>query len=279
MRRVIPVLVAALVCAALPGTGRAAPTSVVAADRIQVPSLDGVDSLTARGRVEEARETLTAWWDARFQDASPLQRQRALWLRGKLTVDPGMARRDYLRLVLEYPGGPHSADALLRLGQAEHGAGRMAAAGRYFEQLLRDYPDSPHRLEARRWLDENRESVARARADAAPATEEPSTPADAPDPAATPTETPAAGGASSGSLSVQLGAFSSEERAGELVRAIRAEGFDDARMVRLGGGRLVRVRAGRFSDREDAEALRDRLRDAGFEAVVVTDADAEEPLP
>ena len=49
-------------------------------------------------------------------------RQRGLWLRAILTVDPLMAGLDFQRLVLEYPGGAHSDEALLRLGfgTAEH---------------------------------------------------------------------------------------------------------------------------------------------------------------
>lgn len=294
MSRVIAVLVAALAWLALPGAGGATVSFAVRADAVQVPSLERIDSLTARGRVEAAREMLTAWWDARFEGAPPLERQRALWLRGKLTVDPGMARRDYLRLILEYPGGPHSADALLRLGQTEHGAGRMAAAGRYFEQLLRDYPDSPHRLEARRWLDENRAAVARARAEAprgpperarqgpddgAGRAEPPSSDAGAPEPEPSGGDPPATSPASAGPISVQLGAFSSEERARELTREVRAEGVDGLRLVRVGDSPLTRVRAGRFPDREAAEALRAQLRDAGFDAVIVTDTDGERPVP
>ena len=248
----------------------------------QVPPLDRVDSLTARGDVEAARAALTSWWEARIDDASPLERQRGIWLRGKLTVDPGMARRDYLRLVLEYPGGPHSADALLRLAQMEHAAGRTLDAARHFQQLLRDYPESPHRLEARRWLDEHRDAVSRARAEARSADSggartEPRSPTPGDD-----VETDG-GSASSddrgGPVSVQVGAFSSEERARDLVERAEAEGIDGLRLVRVDGSRLVRVRAGRFPDRGAATSLRNRIESAGFDATIVTDGDEESMVP
>lgn len=232
----------------------------------QAPSLDRVDSLMAQGDVPAARQVLSSWWDARFDDAPSLERQKALWLRGKLTVDAGMARRDYLRLVLEHPGGPHSADALLRLAQAEHAAGRILEASRYHERLLRDYPDSPHRLEARRWLDENREAVSRARTDSPSSSPGPS---DAPTPAAT----------ESLPVTIQLGAFSSEERARELMGRAEDEGIEGVRMVRVAGSRLLRVRAGRFPNRSAAAGVRARIRNLGFDAAVVTDADEERMVP
>jgi hypothetical protein len=79
-------------------------------------SLDQVESLMSEGRIIQAREVLMAWLDSRLSSASREDRQRGIWLRGRLTVDPSMAEVDFRRLVLEYPGGPYSAAALLRLG-------------------------------------------------------------------------------------------------------------------------------------------------------------------
>lgn len=232
-------------------------------------ALDRVASLTAEGRVSQARSALLEWWDRRWDAADSAERQRGLWLRGILTVDPSIARRDFTRLVLEHPGGPHSADALLRLAQSDAVAGRPLAASRRYEQLLREYPNSPHRLEARRWLDEHREEVARARAERAPSSEpgaEDSAPAEA-------------GPPESGSVTVQLGAFSGLERARVLLRTARSEGIEDLRVVRVDGSGLIRVRAGRFPSREAASDLRSRVEEQGFEAAIVTDADREEPIP
>lgn len=286
----------------------------------QEPGLDTVASLSAEGRVSEARGALQSWWDARWPEASDRERQRALWLRGNLAVDPSAARRDYTRLALEHPGGRHSADALLRLAQGEDVAGRVTTAARHYQQLLREYPDSPHRLEARRWLDEHREEVARAReegraraeertaaepapeeapaapdeeelapdeASAAPAEEEPAREEEpaAPDEEradAADEEEPAAeetGGGGGGTVSVQLGAFSSVERARTFVRSARDEGITGLRLVRVQGSDLIRVRAGRFPSRESASSLRSRIEERGFSTAVVTDADQESPVP
>lgn len=248
----------------------------------QVPSLDQVDSLTARGEVVAARSALTSWWEARFEEAGPVERQTGLWLRGKLTVDPGMARRDYLRLVLEYPGGPHSADALLRLAHMEHAAGRMLDAAGHFEQLLRDYPESPHRLEARRWMEANREAVSRARA-ASRSADAGGDPVEIRPPTVDDDVGDRSGSASSapgaGPVSVQLGAFSSEARARDLVERAEAQGIDGLRLVRVEGSRLFRVRTGRFPDRSAATSLRSRIEGLGFDARIVTDGEEESMVP
>jgi hypothetical protein len=83
--------------------------------RAQV-SLDVVDSLALAGRADEARTTLESWWQSERAGSSRRDRQRGLWLRALLTVDPRMAGLDFQRLVLEYPGGSHSDEAMLRLG-------------------------------------------------------------------------------------------------------------------------------------------------------------------
>lgn len=257
----------------------------VAPAAAQESALDEVEALVASGRVDSARERLLAWWESGREQSEGVERQRALWLRGRLTVDPGMARRDYMRLVLEHPGGPYSAVALQRLAQGADAEGRHAAAADYYERILREYPESPHRLEARRWLEENRQVVARARDERAAARREAAAERAAPERAAP--ETAASEGADTageeagsapGPVAVQLGAFSSEERARSVLEAARSEGFDRLRLVRTPESDLVRVRAGRFPDREAADALRTRLQERGFDAVVVTDASRERAI-
>lgn len=274
--------------------------------------LDGVEELIVAGRTAEARDALEAWWESRREAAEGEEWQRALWLRAKLTVDPSLARIDYTRLVLEHPGGPYSAGALLRLGQAAAAEGTPSEAARLFEQLLRDYPESPHRLEARRWLDRHPDSVpggstvagggedadageddrARDSADAREGTE-----ADGDGEASEPASTRAATGGEpaadsaperggtdpepgvAGRFSVQLGAFSTGERARVFLRRARERGVEDLRLVRVRGSDLVRVRAGHFDRPEAAAALRERLRGLGLETAIVENADEEEVLP
>jgi len=224
-------------------------------------SLAEVESLAAQGRIMEARETLETWWTGRFSAASRADRERGIWLRGKLTVDPSMAEMDYRRLVLEFPGGPYTDDALFRLGLAAELRGDLREASSSFESLLRDYPASPRVPEARAWL----------RAHAGSLEALPSAPSD---------PTAAGGGAGGqarpeGEFAVQLGAFRSLDGAGSLVERLREAGHD-ARLVRTPGNDLAKVRVGRFSSREAAEALARELRAQGFEVTLVMDAGSEE---
>lgn len=245
----------------------------------QEPSLDAVEERIDRGRISGARDALQTWWEESREGAPSEDRQRALWLRARLTVDPSLARVDYTRLALEHPGGPYSAGALLRLGQAAAAAGRPAEATRHFEQLLRDYPESPHRLEARRWLDRNRASISGLPEGDGAESEPPPTASAEPTPDGAPDGDPeAADRGAGGPYAVQLGAFSTPERAGRFVRSARARGVEGLRIVRVDGSDLVRVRAGAFARRDGAEALRDRFRERGVEAAVVEDADAEQRL-
>ena len=57
-------------------------------------------------------------------------------------MDPAQAQLDYRRLVIEYPGGPYSDQALLRIAQAEFAAGDSAAAARDVQRIGREYPGS-----------------------------------------------------------------------------------------------------------------------------------------
>ena len=76
---------------------------------------------------------------------------------------------------------------------------------------------------------------------------------------------------------VQVGAFESEERARSLLAAVNASGFD-ARIVRVPGSPLVRVRIGAFPDRTGAAELMSRVRRRGHEATIAADVADEEPM-
>ncbi|MBI4540218.1 MAG: SPOR domain-containing protein [Gemmatimonadetes bacterium] len=228
-------------------------------------ALQAIDSLAAAGQVGAARTALDEWWRADAVAASRAELQRAIWLRGKLSLDAERAERDYQRLVLEYPGGPYTDGALLRLGLAARERGDAAKAASYFETLLRDYPASPYRHEATQWL----ESV-RVRG------------AGGPEPRAERRAMPAATSEArppvAGPYTVQLGAFSTVERARSLAAAARAAGLDP-RVVRVASSRLVRVRVGRFTTPDAATAARSTAVAKGFQATVVSDAAAEEGVP
>ena len=220
-------------------------------------SLEEVEALMARGRILEARETLEAWWDDQGPNVERMDRQRSLWLRARLTVDPSMAEMDLRRLVLEFPGGPYSDDALLRLGQSAELRGDLRGAHSHYTALIRGYPSSPLRDVAEAWLRERGPEVE----------------ALGPEPAAGAEDPTAATG--DGVISVQAGAFRSLDGALSLADRLRSAGFDP-RVVRVPGDPLIRVRLGRFQLREGAEGLKSELESAGFEAAVVLDALSEE---
>ena len=105
-------------------------------------------ALLAQGRFFSAREVLQGWYGEAEGDASREERQRGLWLRAVLTVDPEMAAIDLRRLVVRYPGGPYSDRALFRLAQGARALSEEIRALEYVEDLLRDYPESSLRSRA-----------------------------------------------------------------------------------------------------------------------------------
>ena len=252
-------------------------------------SLDVVDSLAAAGRADEARTALEAWWDNERVRSGRLDRQRGLWLRAILTVDPRMAGLDFQRLVLEYPGGSHSDEALLRLGWISAAAEDLPRAAGYFRTLVTDYPRSPQRRRAQEWLTENfvaveeaefaeaesRESESRESESREPELPEPEFPG--PEPREPEVDAPEPAEAVAARYAVQVGAFESEERARSLLASINASGFQ-ARLVHVTGSTLVHVRIGAFLDRAGAVELMDRVRRRGHEATIAVDVGEEEPM-
>lgn len=235
------------------------------------PTLDRVEELARLGRTAEARTLVGEWWRAEGPKASRRDTQRGLWLRGQLTTDAAQAALDFNRLVVEYPGGPWSDMALLRLAQAAHAAGDSLGAATHVERLLQEYPASPVRSEAEAWL-----ATAGPVPEPAPPPATPDTAApvpDVPEPAAADPVAPAA----TGDFTIQLGAFSSVARAEALQRQLADAGFE-GRLARVPGSDLVRVRLGRFDSAEGAEAILWQVRDRGFTATVARDAHREEPV-
>ncbi|HIF23913.1 MAG TPA: tetratricopeptide repeat protein, partial [Gemmatimonadetes bacterium] len=124
------------------------PCLLTAQDR----SLDGVERLASTGRADEARAMLLEWWENDRPEARRADLQLGLWLRGRLTVDPGQAARDFRRLVIEYPGGRYTDQALFRLAQGSLATGDGERARTYLASLTRDYPSSPVGEYAEAWM-------------------------------------------------------------------------------------------------------------------------------
>jgi hypothetical protein len=242
-------------------------------------SLDVVDSLASAGRADEARTALEAWWENERVRSGRRDRQRGLWLRAVLTVDPRMAGLDLQRLVLEYPGGAHSDEALLRLGLISAAAENLTRAAGYFRTLVTDYPRSPQRRRAQEWLSENFVAVEEAELANAESRERDSRELGVPEPGSRELEAddPESTEAASTRYAVQVGAFESEERARSLLASVNASGFQ-ARLVHVTGSALAHVRIGAFLDRARAVDLMDRVRRRGHEATIAVDVAEEEPM-
>lgn len=292
---------AALALLLLPPTGVAAQGTA---------ALEQAEARLAAGDAEEARRLVNAWWRAAEAGGGGTERARGLALRARLSTDTDAAERDWLALVLGYPASREAPAALLRLGQLLLARGEAQRASAYLERLVADYPGHPLRGDAFLWLGRARRAaghtegaclavaeglamspdaelrallgVEEARCpDSLRLSQRPPAPAARmPTPraaAGTPTPRPAAAPPTSseaGAFAVQSGAYRSAGAAAALARRLDAAGFD-ARLVRVSGSELVRVRVGRFASVAEASAVRARLAAAGFEAVVVGDVARE----
>ena len=151
-------------------------------------------------------------------------------------------------------------------------------AGDYFRVLVRDYPRSPKRRDAQAWLSENEVEIEK---EAFPRTEESGvnllsevTIPESPDSLPLPRE--------ESELiqvelryAVQLGAFLLEERAERLMEVGEDAGFV-TRLVRVRESDLIHVRIGNFAERAEAVKLMQRIRELGYDAIIVTDVTLEE---
>ena len=278
--------------------------------RAQDAVLARADSLFARGEGAAARAAVDAWWrNAERRSVTGAARAHALFLRAELSTDATAAEDDYLAIALDYPLAAQAPEALLRAGQSLLARGETERALVYLQRLERDHPRADNRVTGLVWLARARRAagfadaacdaatlaaaashdepairalaqqerrtacspaVAAAPQPAAPAQQTAPPPAAAGTPAAASREAPAAL-----RYAVQVGAFRARTGAETVATRVRRAGAEP-RIVRVQGGTLLRVRAGRFATSGEAEALRRRLVDAGLEAAVVADVQREE---
>lgn len=277
-----------------------------AAVHAQDATLARVDSLTASGRLTEARSTL-ATWRARHPTGSPAAdpaaHAQALFLEGRLATDAAAAIDSYLAIALAYPTSRNAPAALLRLGQGLLAAGDAPRAAAYLERLTTDYPLASERPAGLLWLarahavtrrpdracttartgldassadaairallrTEEEESCRAAAAAAARTDVSPTPPAQAaPEPASGERDPRAR-------FAAQAGAFRDHDAARALAQRLARAGFD-ARVAILDGSTLARVRIGAYTRAADAEAAAARLRARGIDAIVVDDVQRE----
>ena len=280
-----------------------------AAGHAQDATLVRVDSLTASGRLSEARSTLAAWraqHPTGSADANPAAHAQALFLEGRLATDAAAAIDAYLAIALAYPTSDDAPAALLRLGQGLLAAGDAPRAAAYLERLTTDYPRASERPAGLLWLARAHATARRrdracsaartglevsaADADirallgieeeeACRAAEPPELPPAArveapPAPPARAEQPPPAERRADARFAAQAGAFRDHDTARALAQRLASAGFD-ARVAILDGSALARVRIGRFTRAADAEAEAARVRARGIDAIVVDDVQRE----
>ena len=76
----------------------------------------------------------------------------ALFARASIAESADAARKDYLRIALDYSMSPRAEDALLRLAQLEIARGDRAAAKQYLERLALEHPNGVSRAQGAYWL-------------------------------------------------------------------------------------------------------------------------------
>lgn len=230
------------------------------------------------------------------KDGSPILPDGLYW-RAVFSDSPEQARRDYLRITVEFAQSPRAEWALLRLAQTEIARGGRAAAKRYLERLLLDHPEGATRTHAqfligRVLLEEG--AVARGCASLAESKQ-----------LAAPTEIEllnqiayaqrGCGGSAIAADSVRLDSLRADSARAEVQRSavaghwtvqlaayqvlgdaerlsakMTARGYD----VRVTADRPYRVRIGRFATRAEAVAIVEKLQALQITAIVT---EAEKP--
>lgn len=259
-------LAAVLLLWAAPARAQLAPAPMTA-DSVLALAL----RLVTEGRGDSARALVRA----RLRQLSPSDTlyPEALFVAGSVSASIDSAMFHFRRVALDYTSSRWADDALLRVAQLAFAAGDLETARRSTQRVLSDYPFSDVRAVAAYWAgrvlledDQLTEACAflrQARAEAGDDIElanrtafylqRCSTVAAAP---ATPDTSRAAAGGTV--FTVQVAAVRTAAAADDLMRSLRTAGYQ-SRVVRDTDG-LLKVRAGRFRTRADAERLRDELR-------------------
>ena len=283
---------------------------VVALAQRSAPATDSLflraQRLVNDGEAEAGRRLV----DSLFQAAPPgsARQAEALYWRAALAATAAEAERDYRRLTVEYPLSPRSEDALITLAQLEMTRREYPQALRHLERLMQEHPASTAIPRAHFWMGRVHleqgnlpracAALASARSATPPANVElhnqidfhsqrcvgvdiegiaandppavAAPPADTPPPRAAQTATPPAAAPPTPASSpasgatqytVQVAALNTRAQAEELRDKLRERGFE-ARVV--GAGQLFRVRIGRYPSRAAAAAVAADLKQRGI---------------
>jgi tetratricopeptide (TPR) repeat protein len=233
--------------------------------------LDRAERLADRGDAHAASQALAQWEAEAGGTATLNERARAWFLAGRLADDAAEAELYYLRVVFDGSSSRYADDALLRLGQYKYAQAEYAKAIEYLGRLRRDYPTSELAAEALLWV--SKASGALGDSERSCAAVEQGLRELAP------TDTllgralrdeRSRCGESVRRYSVQVAAFKDMAAAQSLARSLLNDGFDAWVMNATERDPLYRVRVGRGLIEAEAQALADRLVQAGHSPFLVS---------
>jgi len=208
----------------------------------------------------------------------------ALFWRGALAATAADSERDFRTVIVEYPLSPRTGDALLQLAQLEVARGDRASAATHLERFLLENPRSPERPRAalllvRLSFEQNDPQtgcvfLARILGEVPESAVELRNQLEYYSPRCAAVDTTNVAGAATaktdsaradsvaaakakGRYTLQVAAFRTKAEAQRLVKSLTSRGFD-ARVV--GGGKVYRVRIGRFQTRAAAVAEQRKLK-------------------
>lgn len=234
------------------------------------------------GEAEEAyRSVVLSYPRTRAAPEAMLRLGQVLVAVAMADADSAAARRavEYLgRLVDDYPGSEHRTLGMLWLARAHEVAGDHASACSVTRDALLGGIADP----VMNGLFETERTAACTAATDGPRPDDPQARSEPPRADPPPTRgveraPPARPDPPTGEVqrfAVQAAALRDRAGADALVARLRRAGFDP-RIVRVEGSALHRVRLGRYEGTATAAQLARRVRQAGFDAVVVTDAHRE----
>lgn len=128
----------------------AAPTAVRAQGGTSDSVVARVQRLAGDGSAAAAR-TFADSVLAASKEGSPAYVE-ALFARASVAASADSARKDYMRIEVDYSSSPRAEDALLRLAQMEIARGDRAAARQYLERLALEHPNGASRAQGAYWL-------------------------------------------------------------------------------------------------------------------------------
>lgn len=240
--------------------------------------LERAERALAAGRTVEAREILSRWREEVADSVAEADRARGWYLSGRLALDAAEAELYYLRVVFDASDSPYADDALLRLAQYHLALGDPARAEDYLLRLRREYPASDLGAEALLWLSHAKRQASDFDAACGAANQglnelqrgDANLRAALTEALTRCREPSRPAAARKGGYSVQVAALSTGEAAQALAERLREAGFD-AWVQPPGGGALHRVRVGRGLSEADAQRLAQQLTAGGYAAFLVAE--------